>query len=540
MAGNFGKVNVSIAASTGGLTKGLSSASSQIRGFQGSIRRIDFAATFTAATTAIHGVVSAVRTLTGSLSTAVANAVSLGEEMSKSGVVFGSSASVVQQFSETANAIGVSQRAALQASGTFGNLFRAIGLSQGMAAEYSVSLVGLAADLASFNNTSIDDAMLALGAGLRGEAEPLRRFGVLLDDATLRQHALAMGLTSTLKTALTPSQKAQAAYNAILKQTTLAQGDFTRTSGSLANQQRIMAANFENISVKLGNAFLPLLTKLSKIINDSMPAIESFVSEWTDFLVGGANQFDGAAVSVDNFTASIRALSAELRTLRGYGDLLASLGGAVGAGGLMIAEDTTWLVGLRNLSEQFGKEAKVWAAATENLFAAAKERINNPTAAFDNALADRQADARISRAMEQARKARENLAALDRKTALQTFGPITKSVSGAATNAIDAAKKNASGLLIVARESALGFTRAAIGGLQQQSRSIISESLQALVVGTAEAEAFRNRMARGFDARNVEDNAARTANATEDAAATLNQIERLFNNVEFGLASIGV
>jgi hypothetical protein len=539
MAGNFGKVNVSIAASTGGLTKGLSDAQRQMRSFQGSIRRIDFASSFVAAERAVSLLASTARRAFSAVSAVVRSASNLTEEQTKSAVVFGDASASVAEFAESAKAIGISESAALKAVGTYGNLFRSMGFGEQQAASFSVAMTRIAADLASFNNVTTDDALLAVRSALVGEIEPIRRLGVLLNEQTLKAEAMAMGF-GKISGVLPPVIRLQAAYSSILKQTTLAQGDFVRTSGNFANQQRILEANFENISVKLGNAFLPLLTKLSKVINDSMPAIEAFVSEWTDFLVGGANQFDGAAVSVDNFTASIRALSAELRTLRGYGDLLASLGGAVGAGGLMIAEDTTWLLGLRDVSEQFGEEAKVWDAATQNLFAAAKERINNPTAAFDNALADRQADARISRAMEQARKARENLAALDRKTALQTFGPITKSVSGAATNAIDAAKKNASGLLIVARESALGFTRAAIGGLQQQSRSIISESLQALVVGTAEAEAFRNRMARGFDARNVEDNAARTANATEDAAATLNQIERLFNNVEFGLASIGV
>ena len=78
--------------------------------------------------------------------------------------------------------------------------------------------------------------------GLRtvvGESEPIRNYGVLLDDATLRQEAFALGITKTTKDALTPQQKVLAAQSAIFKQTTDAQGDFARTSDSAANAQRI-------------------------------------------------------------------------------------------------------------------------------------------------------------------------------------------------------------------------------------------------------------------------------------------------------------
>jgi hypothetical protein len=124
------------------------------------------------------------------------------------------------------------------------------------AAKMSVRMVQLAADMASFNNTSPEVALEALRAGLVGEAEPLRKFGVNLNDAALRAEAMAMGIYRGTGT-LTAAQKAQASYSLILKQTSAAQGDFARTSEGLANQQRIAKARFSDLSAELGARLLP-------------------------------------------------------------------------------------------------------------------------------------------------------------------------------------------------------------------------------------------------------------------------------------------
>ena len=90
--------------------------------------------------------------------------------------------------------------------------------------------------MASFKNTSPEEAITAIGAALRGESEPIRRYGVLLDEATLKHRALALGIISTTDQALTPQQKVLAATAEIYRQTGDIQGDFTRTSEGLANR----------------------------------------------------------------------------------------------------------------------------------------------------------------------------------------------------------------------------------------------------------------------------------------------------------------
>lgn len=199
---------------------------------------------------------------------AISAASDLAETQSKVNVVFGESAKTITAFGEdSASALGQSTQQAEEAAATFGNLFVAMKIGQPQAAKMSTTIVQLASDLASFNNTNPADALEALRAGLVGETEPLRRFGINLNDAALRQEAVRLGLERNTKSVLPAAVRAQAAYSLILQQSTTAQGDFQRTSGGLANQQRILSAQMENLQASLGKALLPAMTKLATIGN---------------------------------------------------------------------------------------------------------------------------------------------------------------------------------------------------------------------------------------------------------------------------------
>lgn len=195
----------------------------------------------------------------------VSAASDLQESMSKIDAVFGTSASEIVAWSEdSASAMVMSQQKALEAAGTYGNLFSAFGLNKGDAADMSKTLVQLAADLASFNNTSVDEALTAIQSGISGETEPLKRYGAVLSDVRLKEEALALGIISSTKDALDPAVKAQAAYSLILKDTALAQGDVERTADGLANTQKRASAEFENAKAALGTDLLPVVTEITK------------------------------------------------------------------------------------------------------------------------------------------------------------------------------------------------------------------------------------------------------------------------------------
>ena len=205
----------------------------------------------------------------------------LQETLSKSEVLFGENAASVQAWADSAAlAFGQSTQTALDAAATFATFGRAAGLTGAELETFSTGFVELSSDLASFNNTSPEQAIEAIGAALRGESEPLRAYGVLLDDASMRQKALELGLISTTKEALTPQQKVLAAQALIYEQTSAAQGDFARTSEGLANQQRIATAQMENMKATLGQALLPVVLAFTSVLNELVTAVLPPVSEF--------------------------------------------------------------------------------------------------------------------------------------------------------------------------------------------------------------------------------------------------------------------
>jgi hypothetical protein len=260
----------------------------------------------------------------------VQQASNLEESQTKVNTVFKNSAFIVDNFAKTsASSFGITKQAALEAAGTFGNLIQAFGIGEGEAANMSVTLLALAADLASFNNTPIEEAIVALRSGLSGEAEPLKRFGVAINDVRLKQEALNMGLYDG-KGALDITAKTQAAYTLILKDTNLAQGDFARTSDGFANQMRILQASLSDAATEVGLVLLPYFKEFVNFINDNIvPAITAFAENLGEKGVGRAFEFAIAAMGdfgIKAIEVMKGAYIATLEFLRSLADVIEKLG----------------------------------------------------------------------------------------------------------------------------------------------------------------------------------------------------------------------
>ena len=203
---------------------------------------------------------AAIGTITQVIAPAIRAASDFEEATSKVNVIFGRASKSVKDFANTAaRELGQSKQSVLDAAGAFGTFGKAAGLAGEDLSTFTTDFVTLSTDLASFNNTTPEEAVQAIGAALRGEAEPLRRFGVLLNDATLKAEAMKLGIYDG-SGALTAQQKILAAQSAIYKQTGDAQGDFARTADNLANKQRTLSALFKDFQISLGQKLLPAAT----------------------------------------------------------------------------------------------------------------------------------------------------------------------------------------------------------------------------------------------------------------------------------------
>jgi hypothetical protein len=241
--------------------------------------------------------------------------------------VFGEAASDLQNFAKTASsALGQTRTQFLQGAKTFGIFGQAAGLADKENAVFSKNLASLASDLASFNDTSVDEAMTALGAALRGESEPIRRFGVLLDDARLKARALEMGIYDG-NGALSQQQRVLAANAEIFAQTTIQQGDYARTSESASNAAKTLQAAIGDLKITVGEALLPaveaVIPKITEFVNEmqASPDFKAFV----DGLAGSFNDMLPKLIPVmENFGNLLLIL------LPGLNPLLDAMGSALG------------------------------------------------------------------------------------------------------------------------------------------------------------------------------------------------------------------
>lgn len=190
------------------------------------------------------------------------------ESLNKVNVAFGDSANQVIQWSKTSiENMGLASGSALDAAALFGDMATSMGFSQSQASNMSTSLVQLGADLSSFKNIPIDQAMTALNGVFTGETESLKTLGVVMTQTQLEAFALSLGIQKNIKD-FSQAEMVQLRYQYVLAKTTNAQGDFARTSEGTANQTRMFWENLKQVGTQIGEIILPYFNKLVSFANE--------------------------------------------------------------------------------------------------------------------------------------------------------------------------------------------------------------------------------------------------------------------------------
>lgn len=208
-----------------------------------------------------------------------------------------------------ASSFGLSETMAKKYAGTFGAMSKSFGFAEKEAYTMSTALTGLAGDIASFYNISQDEAYTKLKSVFTGETETLKDLGVVMTQANLDQYALANGFGKTTS-AMTEQEKVALRYQFVMSQLSLAQGDFAKTSGSWANQVRILTLQFESFKAAIGQGLINILTPVIQTINALMGrlvALANTFKRFTEVLTGKKSQNTGlsnATNDVDKLTSS--------------------------------------------------------------------------------------------------------------------------------------------------------------------------------------------------------------------------------------------
>ena len=214
---------------------------------------------------------------------ALTNFVSGIEEMqAKSDVVFGQFVGTVRdQLGQFADEVGRSRFELEAMAASVQDTFVPLGFARGAAAELSVQLTKLATDVASFNNASDTETMAAFQSAIVGNHETVRRFGIVITEATLQQELHRMGIMKTSQEA-TNAEKVQARLNLIMAGTTDAQGDAARTADSFANRSKALGAALQDLAVTAVGPFLDDLADIVKFLTDAVKGMNSFLASFQD------------------------------------------------------------------------------------------------------------------------------------------------------------------------------------------------------------------------------------------------------------------
>ena len=361
-----GRAFVELFADDSKLVRGLNAAKKRLQAFGSSVRAIG-ARMFAA------GAVVA-----GPLSLAVKAASDMEETMNKFNVVFGNNADAMKAWGDQfAGQIGRSKKQIADFLAGTQDLLVPIGFEAGAAREMSQQLTGLAIDLASFNNMADADVLRDLHAALTGSGEVMKKYGVLVNEAAVKQELLNQGID---KNSASEQQKVLARLAIILRGTTAAQGDAARSAGSFANQMKALKAKVDDAAVEIGTALLPVVTPLVTKLASAVQIVADWIKQNSGLIVsiakiaavvaGAGLAFILIGTAVSGFGATFGAIATVITTVGSAIGLVGSMiGTLLSPIGLVIA-GVAGLATYLLTSTQAGGEALSWLG---NRFTALKE-----------------------------------------------------------------------------------------------------------------------------------------------------------------------
>lgn len=179
--------------------------------------------------------------------------------------IFGAHADAITAKSkEAAEAVGLSGREYRELSSLTGAMLKNMGMPMDEVTGKTQELVAVASDLSATFGGSTKDAIEAVNALLRGEADPIERYGVSIKKADVNARLAAKGLSDLEGEALKQAE-AQELLGLLMEQTADAQGQFARETDTAAHKQQVATAKMNDAREVIGTALLPVMADLMDV-----------------------------------------------------------------------------------------------------------------------------------------------------------------------------------------------------------------------------------------------------------------------------------
>lgn len=247
--------------------------------------------------------------------------------------VFKENSKVMHDWAASADrAVGLSANKYREVGVLLGSQLKNAGTPMEQLAGKTNDLITLGADLSSMFGGTAKEAIEAISSALKGEMDPIERYGITLSQASLEAEALSKGIIKPTKDAvaieeaatkmtlaqtkyneaikkhgkdsdeaaraqlglasaerafnkasagklpkLEAESKALAIQSALYSQSVDSQGNFMREEDTFEHKRQVALESWANLKETLGNAFLPAMTNVFGFIGDTaIPALQTF------------------------------------------------------------------------------------------------------------------------------------------------------------------------------------------------------------------------------------------------------------------------
>lgn len=226
----------------------------------------------------------------------------------------------VKEFATSSAAnLGISSSEYNQFAAMIGSQFKNAGVPLDQLAGQTNGLITKGADLASMFGGTTTEAVEALSSALKGEMDPIEKYGISLNESAIQGKLAELGL-SGLEGEAGRAAKTQAILALVNDQSADATGNFARETGTAAGAQQIATAAWADASAKLGEVLLPIMT-----------AAATKVSEFSKWISENSGLVTGIAIGIGILAVAVLAFSAAMFIAN-----LAMIPGALLIGGIIL------------------------------------------------------------------------------------------------------------------------------------------------------------------------------------------------------------
>lgn len=187
----------------------------------------------------------------------------------------------------TASKLGLSKREAAAFGAQLIGIGQGAGLRGKELEKFGESALTLGVDLAAKFGTPVEEALTAVKSAFSGEFTPLKKYGLAINDATLKQFALKNNIIKTTKGALDPQTKTLATFAYLSSSANDSIGNFGDTIGySVAGQIKVFNAQLDDAKTQLGSVFIPAIAPVVKFLSEvAIPAFKALPEPLQAFIV---------------------------------------------------------------------------------------------------------------------------------------------------------------------------------------------------------------------------------------------------------------